>query len=79
MENLALTICLILDRSRGSDLDAAILKNVRGRQLQALLGIVMGIKHTAVVTCMVTKLLTASAGLCIDQDIIYTLSTTLVL
>ena len=79
MENLALTIGLILDRSRGSDLDATVLKNVRGRQLQTLLGIVMGVEHTAVVTCMVTKLLTASAGLCIDQDIIDTLSTTLIL
>ena len=33
MEYLALTICLILDRSRGSDLDATILKNIRGRKL----------------------------------------------
>lgn len=39
----------------------------------------MGVEHTAVVSCMVTKLLTASARLRIDQDIIDTLSTTLVL
>ena len=39
----------------------------------------MGIKHTTVVSSMITKLLTASAWLCIDQDIIDAFSTALVL
>ena len=79
MENLALTIGLVLDRTWRSDLDTTILKDVRGRQLQALLWIMMGIEYTTVVSCMVTELLTATTWLCIDQDIIDTLSTSLVL
>ena len=79
MENLPLPIGLVLDRSWSSNLDTTILKDVRRCQLQALLRIVMGIEHTTVVSCMVTKLLTATTRLPIDQDIIDTLSTTLVL
>ena len=79
MENLALTIGLVLDRTWRSDLDTTILKDVRGRQLQALLRIMMGIEYTTVVSCMVTELLTATTWLRIDQDIIDTLTTSLVL
>lgn len=79
MKYLALTIGLVLDRTWRSDLDTTILKDVRGRQLQALLRIMMGIEYTTVVSCMVTELLTATTWLCIDQDIIDTLSTSLVL
>ena len=79
MEYLALTIGLVLDRTRSSNLNTPVLEDVRGCQLEALLRIVMGVKNTTVVSSMVTELLTASTGLCIDQDIIDTLSTALVL
>ena len=39
----------------------------------------MGVEHAAVITRMVAKLLTAPTWLRIDQDIIDTLSTTLIL
>ena len=79
MEYLALTIGLVLDGAWSSNLDTTVLEDVRGCELQALLRIVMSIEYTAVVSCMVAKALAASAGLCIDQDIINTLSTALIL